>query len=523
MRAVIPIWFLIISLSQIKANDNPVYRYIDQGDIPALEAYLREHDINEILDDSTTLLVYSVNRGNRKISEYLIREGADVEQRVKGLTPLMHAASGSDARIINLLLESAVDVHALDAAGNTALFYAAANGSIRTCRLLLKAGIPIGHRNNRWKTARDFALFNRETEVTRFLQQYYERNLPDLLDGPYVKWGWFDRVRAFYISHDAEKGITHKRKKSYKAGTVPFLMEGFSGDTLDYLLYEAKPVPGDDFAGAGRILVMGDVHGGYDSLVQFLVNNDVITSQLNWNWGMGHLVFLGDVFDRGDRVTEALWLIYRLEDQAMKAGGRVHYLLGNHEIMVLLDNIQYISDKYRILTDRINIEYSSLFCKRCLLGQWLRNLNTMLRIDDHLFVHAGLSTKFVNSGLDIRSINDMTRFFLDHPERERYRKKIRSLVLGTEGPFWYRGFIEDNHEYDLLPEKDLDRILDYYSVSRIFIGHTNVEHITPRYGSKVYALDVPYYTFGYSMEALLIEGEEISVLSSDGARTLFKD
>lgn len=36
--------------------------------------------------------------------------------------------------------------------------------------------------------------------------------------------------------------------------------------------------------------------------------------------GDGHLVFVGDVFDKGPGVTESLWLIYRLEQQARAAG-----------------------------------------------------------------------------------------------------------------------------------------------------------------------------------------------------------
>ena len=46
-------------------------------------------------------------------------------------------------------------------------------------------------------------------------------------------------------------------------------------------------------------------------------------------------------------VTEVLWHLFGLEKQAAKAGGMVHVLLGNHEIMVLRNNLIEINEKYR--------------------------------------------------------------------------------------------------------------------------------------------------------------------------------
>ena len=45
------------------------------------------------------------------------------------------------------------------------------------------------------------------------------------------------------------------------------------------------------------------------------------------------MVFLGDLFDRGNDVVRTLWFIYRLEREARKQGGAIHVVLGNHEIM----------------------------------------------------------------------------------------------------------------------------------------------------------------------------------------------
>ena len=407
---------------------------------------------------------------------------------------------------------------ARDSLNSTVLFYAASGGRIRICKILLKNGVPLNHQNNIWLTAYDYAVRGAQNEAAKFLRRYHEKNLPDMRDGPYVKWGRFDMIRAFYIVHDSVTQNTHKHDMKFRAETDLFMMDGFAGDSLYYFLQKSKDIPADQITGVDRILVIGDIHGGYDSLVNFLVNNGIINRDLQWTWGSGHVVFLGDIFDRGDKVTEALWLIYNLEYQASDAGGAVHLILGNHEIMVLQNHKQYVSDKYLVLMDKLNINYSFLFSKRTLIGQWLRTKNTIIKINDNLFVHAGLSPIISLSGLTVSDINETARYFLNHADRENFKKESRSLILGPDGPFWYRGFIDNNHQYEFLQESEFEKVLAAFDAVSIFIGHTNVDHITPLFHSRVFAMDVPFYSYDHSMEALLLEGNVKYVLNSTGIR-----
>jgi hypothetical protein len=71
-----------------------------------------------------------------------------------------------------------------------------------------------------------------------------------------------------------------------------------------------------DFKTAGKIFVIGDMHGEYTRTAEMLRNYGITDELGNWTWGDGHLVFMGDIFDRGSEVVEALWMIYRLEKQA---------------------------------------------------------------------------------------------------------------------------------------------------------------------------------------------------------------
>ena len=51
-------------------------------------------------------------------------------------------------------------------------------------------------------------------------------------------------------------------------------------------------------------------------MLELLTNNKIIDEQGDWAFGTGHFVITGDIFDRGDKVTEILWFIYELEQQA---------------------------------------------------------------------------------------------------------------------------------------------------------------------------------------------------------------
>jgi len=211
-------------------------------------------------------------------------------------------------------------------------------------------------------------------------------------------------------------------------------------------------------------------------------------------------------------------LIYHLDRQAEIAGGAVHLILGNHEIMVMNNTLSYVADKYLLMAEKLNLSYGGLYSKQTILGQWLRSKNTILKINDHLFVHAGLSPEFVESGFTIHQINKEVRYFLDYPTRESHGEIDREIIMGEYGPFWYRGYLEDNHMYKRLPEQELNKILLTFQASRIFIGHTNVQNITPLYQSRVYAMDVPFYSNGVEIQGIMIEKNVLYLVNSSGSK-----
>jgi len=112
------------------------------------------------------------------------------------------------------------------------------------------------------------------------------------------------------------------------------------------------------FSDVERIVAIGDVHGAYDALIATLQEADVINGDLNWSGGKTHLVSTGDLLDRGPKSRAVMDLIIRLEEQAVLDGGRVHLLLGNHEVMNLTGDLRYVSgEEYAaFLTDESSEE-----------------------------------------------------------------------------------------------------------------------------------------------------------------------
>jgi hypothetical protein len=168
-----------------------------------------------------------------------------------------------------------------------------------------------------------------------------------------------------------------------------------------------------------RVVAVGDVHGAYSRLVEILRVAGLIDGRERWVGGRTHLVQVGDIVDRGPDSRKALDLLRRLEQDAAKAGGAVHVLIGNHEAMRMLTDLRYtVPGEYKAfatpesddirravieqqppkLRDQLLkgtplglIEMRVAFGPQGVYGAWLRSQNAVLRIDDVVFVHGGIS------------------------------------------------------------------------------------------------------------------------------------
>ena len=262
--------------------------------------------------------------------------------------------------------------------------------------------------------------------------------------------------------------------------------------SLNVTSYKTKFQPEKStFSRIRKIAALSDIHGQYDLLIELLQNNKIIDKNLNWNFGKGHFVIVGDIFDRGDKVNEILWFIYELEMQAKNAGGRVHYLLGNHEYMVLYNDLRYIHEKYNFASKLLNLEYDQLYDDNTIIGRWLRSKSTIVKINDILFTHGGISEDFISQeGFDIDKINNTMRKSIPRlKELRSFRKNGQSkdlynMYFGNNSLIWYRGYFEGG-----LIDTDILNILKLVDANHIVVGHTSNKKVVQLYDNKIIGVD----------------------------------
>ncbi|HEX9631384.1 MAG TPA: metallophosphoesterase [Gemmatimonadales bacterium] len=336
---------------------------------------------------------------------------------------------------------------------------------------------------------------------------------PDSLDdGPHVYWQDSTHAIVFYLCGDSAPAVRLQAPDTLSFG-------GLCGDSgVEYRIASRAPAPArDTWKGVPRILAISDVHGEYDALVLFLERAGVIDSTGAWSWGDGHLVVVGDVVDRGALVTECLWFLYRLEQEAERAGGRVHVVLGNHEMMVMRDDLRYVHERYAAgIVRYVGVRYQDLFGPEMELGRWLRSKPFVLKLNDIVFVHGGLAPELAARGLDIARLNAIGRESLDLSSVALTFSDLPRLMFGTTGPLWYRGYLYPlNGRYAATTSEELDTVLRFYGATTVVVGHTEVGQVMRLHDGRVYAIDVSLEDLG-AYQGLLWEKGRFSLVTGLG-------
>ena len=179
---------------------------------------------------------------------------------------------------------------------------------------------------------------------------------------------------------------------------------------------------------SSRVVAFGDVHGAFDDWTQMLQEVGVVDAKLNWAGGNTHLVSLGDLIDRGPGSRKVVELLMKLDAQAEQAGGAVHLVLGNHEVMVMTGDLRYVSvaefaafagdetaaereqlfadyrrfnpggddaDVRRVFNDQYPPGFLALrkaFAQDGAIGSWLLQQPFVIRVNDKVYMHGGIAS-----------------------------------------------------------------------------------------------------------------------------------
>ena len=328
-----------------------------------------------------------------------------------------------------------------------------------------------------------------------------------------------------------------------------------------------------------RIVVFADVHGAYDSLVSILRETAVIDESLHWHAGRTHLVSLGDLLDRGTESRKVMDLLMRLESEASAAGGAVHLILGNHEVMNVAGDLRYVTpEEYAAFSgeDDTTLRESTwravvardpaasrpefdtafppgyfghqrAFSRDGTYGRWLMGKPFLIVINDTAFVHAGLPPMVAILGLEStnQALREQLQGYLETwrstaqslglarpvgfqerpealkamaavPQSETIARLQDGELFTPAGPTWYRG---QALCYSYTEAENLASSLARLGVRRVIEGHTVSPsgRVLSRFEGRAILLDTGMLAPVYDgrASALVFEGGRWSVAYAD--------
>jgi hypothetical protein len=276
---------------------------------------------------------------------------------------------------------------------------------------------------------------------------YYEDDLAYTVggEGPHI-FVEGDSVVVNYIRGGRDEGFWVEQRRHAQADTfqadVDFPLDG---STFSFDVYPEVETPPAVYDDGEAIFAVSDVESGFRGFRDLLIAHGVVDEALRWTYGRGHLVLVGDFVDRGASTTQVLWFIYKLEHEARAEGGRVHFILGNHELKTLYGDYEDAAPRYAYTAAILGKQHLDLYGDDALLGRWLMSKNVMERINGHLFVHGGLHPDIADGGYSVEDVNRLLRPTYRQAYVPRPDRGAEDLLLSARtGPAWFRGYFKDS-------------------------------------------------------------------------------
>lgn len=119
-----------------------LYGAIRSRQIEAIKLFLAHDNVDARIRNihDVTVLSIAINDGDTEIVKMLMNHGVDLSALENGQPALHTAVLSYNEVIVQLLIESGVNVNALDKIGHSAIRYATLNGDVKIRDLLIKAG-----------------------------------------------------------------------------------------------------------------------------------------------------------------------------------------------------------------------------------------------------------------------------------------------------------------------------------------------------------------------------------------------
>jgi hypothetical protein len=273
---------------------------------------------------------------------------------------------------------------------------------------------------------------------------------------------------------------------------------------------------------AGRVVAIGDLHADIGVARRAFRLAGAINEKDEWIGKSLTVVQLGDMIGRSNDDRQVLDFIFDIRRKAEAGGGKVHALIGNHEVMggrvdnqavgmnpfpgfVGLPGLNLNDPRLRILPPNERARGAALMAGG-LYAKRLAEFPAVLRLGGTVFAHGGVVPRWARYGID--KINEEVRQWLmgRTPEPE----SIQGVDDG-DSVVWTRQFSSNVDDRDCA---ELEESLRLLGARRMIVAHTVHPEITPRCDNKVWAIDVGmsrYY--GGNIQVLeIVNDEALTVL-----------
>ncbi|CAA7405309.1 unnamed protein product [Spirodela intermedia] len=313
----------------------------------------------------------------------------------------------------------------------------------------------------------------------------------------------------------------------------------------------APPAPATLFPSPARLVAIGDLHGDLHKAKQAFSLAGLVDSQEGrWKGGSSVAVQVGDVLDRGGEEIRLMYLLHRLKIEASRAGGALHIINGNHEVMNvaldfrfatpagiaeferwgvwyrvgmamkrLCDGVESPKDPFEGIPsvfpdvkeeflEGIRARIAALRPDGPISRRFLAGNQTVVVVGDSVFVHGGLLRDHVEYGLE--RLNDEVRDWIEGSTSSMPRH-----LKGRDSLVWLRRFSDG-------PDCDCTHLEEVLSTipgaKRMVMGHTIQQRINGVCENRAIRVDVGLSkgcTNGLPEVLEIVEGKQLRVLTSN--------
>ena len=211
--------------------------------------------------------------------------------------------------------------------------------------------------------------------------------------------------------------------------------------------------------------VIGDVHGQLVKLLTLLEEAKLIDATHRWSGGAAQVWFMGDFFDRGPQGVGVVDLIMRLQTQAADAGGAIHSLLGNHEVLMLCVHRFPKAKKITTLWHRNGGQDTDLALVTSRQAAWLRSLPALALLGDRLLMHAD-AMFYLDYGSSIAEVNETISAMLSSNKVEMWDQLLNGF--GERMAF---------ASLQVNGMANVTECLEVFGGTQIIHGHTPIQYI----------------------------------------------